>query len=64
MLFHVLANLFWISRDGRSRRLKQWLLNKYFNEYGDEEKFIWIMSNEDIDQMNCLGTFIKNVIIL
>ena len=34
------------------------ILNKYFNEYGDEEKFIWIRSNEDIDQMNCLGTFI------
>ena len=34
------------------------ILNKYFNEYGDEEKFIWIMSNEDIDQMNCLDTFI------
>ena len=34
------------------------ILNKYFNEYGDEEKFIWTMSNEDIDQMNCLGAFI------
>ena len=34
------------------------ILNKYFNEYGDEEKFIWIMSNEDIDKMNGLGTFI------
>ena len=22
------------------------ILNKYLNEYGDEEKFIWIMSNE------------------
>ena len=22
------------------------ILNKYFNEYGDKEKFIWIMSNE------------------
>ena len=34
------------------------ILNKYFNAYGDEEKFIWIMSNEDINKINCLGTFI------
>ena len=37
-------------------------LNKYFNEYGDEEKFIWIMSNEDIDQMKGLGTFITKLL--
>ena len=44
-----------------SKNAKYWI--KYFNEYGDEDKFIWIMSNEDIDQINCLGTFITKSLI-